>query len=191
MSRDPYEGFAERYDRFHGAFGEHDPAVAGFFGRLFREKGVHRLLDCACGTGRDLHLFHTLGCEVVGSDISASMLARAEANLAECGLSIPLHQVDYRELAQHIEGFIRERTPEWKKRRAGVETLTLAVMGCIVNGPGESKAANIGISLPGTGEAPKCPVYVDGKRTAMLSGGPEELASAFEKIIEEFDSQIT
>ncbi|HIJ66242.1 MAG TPA: flavodoxin-dependent (E)-4-hydroxy-3-methylbut-2-enyl-diphosphate synthase [Candidatus Hydrogenedentes bacterium] len=92
----------------------------------------------------------------------------------------------YQELAQHIEQYVRERMPEWHERRVGVETLTLAVMGCIVNGPGESKAANIGISLPGTGEAPKCPVYIDGEHAATLSGGPAELARAFEKIIEDY-----
>ncbi len=65
----------------------------------------------------------------------------------------------FQELAERVQGYIREKMPEWKTRYDGVETLTLAVMGCVVNGPGESKAANIGISLPGTGEAPNCPVY--------------------------------
>jgi SAM-dependent methyltransferase len=102
MSQDLYEAFAERYDRFHGAFGEHDPDAFSFFRSLFRERVAHRVLDCACGTGGDLHLFHSLGCQVVGSDISASMLAQAEANLAQCGLSVPLHRVDYRELPQHF-----------------------------------------------------------------------------------------
>ena len=60
--------------------------------------------------------------------------------------------------------------PIWKTQYDGVETMTLAVMGCIVNGPGESKAANIGISLPGTGEAPRCPVYIDGKKDVTLEG---------------------
>ena len=63
----------------------------------------------------------------------------------------------FQELAEAVQGYIRERMPEWKKKYDGVETLTLAVMGCVVNGPGESKAANIGISLPGTGEAPQLP----------------------------------
>ena len=92
----------------------------------------------------------------------------------------------FQELAQDIEAYIRERMPEWKTRREGVETLTLAVMGCIVNGPGESKAANIGISLPGTGEAPTCPVYVDGEKHATLQGTPEELGVAFKEIVEEY-----
>ncbi len=104
MSDDLYEGLAERYDRFHGAFGEHDPDTADFFRRLFQQRCVHRVLDCACGTGNDLHLFHSLGCLVIGSDISASMLAQAEANLTQAGLTVPLHCVDYRELPQQIEG---------------------------------------------------------------------------------------
>src|SRR5215217_7899228 len=67
----------------------------------------------------------------------------------------------FQELADRIQGHIRERMPEWKVTYDGVETMTLAVMGCVVNGPGESKAANIGISLPGTGEEPSCPVFID------------------------------
>ena len=92
----------------------------------------------------------------------------------------------YQELAQRIQAYVRQRMPEWKRRYVGVENLTLAVMGCIVNGPGESKAANIGICLPGKGEDPKCPVHIDGVRKALLSGGPWELAEAFEKIIDEY-----
>src|SRR5437868_8006214 len=69
----------------------------------------------------------------------------------------------FQELAERPQAYIRERMPEWKVQYEGVETMTLAVMGCVVNGPGESKAASIGISLPGTGEAPNCPVYIDGQ----------------------------
>jgi (E)-4-hydroxy-3-methylbut-2-enyl-diphosphate synthase len=76
----------------------------------------------------------------------------------------------FQELARDIQDFIRDSMPEWKKRYPGVETLTVAVMGCIVNGPGESKHADIGISLPGTGEAPAAPVFVDGKKVATLRG---------------------
>jgi SAM-dependent methyltransferase len=104
MSHDLYEGFAERYDRFSGAFGEHDPEAVGFFTELFQQRGVHRVLDCACGTANDLHLFHTLGCEVTGSDVSDSMLARARVNLAQCGLTLPLYRADYRELPQQLPG---------------------------------------------------------------------------------------
>jgi len=76
----------------------------------------------------------------------------------------------FQQLAGDIQGFIRDSMPEWKTRYPGVETLTVAVMGCIVNGPGESKHADIGISLPGTGETPTAPVFVDGKKVATLRG---------------------
>jgi (E)-4-hydroxy-3-methylbut-2-enyl-diphosphate synthase len=76
----------------------------------------------------------------------------------------------FQELARDIQEFIRDEMPEWKRRYPGVETLTVAVMGCIVNGPGESKHADIGISLPGTGEAPAAPVFIDGKKAATLRG---------------------
>jgi (E)-4-hydroxy-3-methylbut-2-enyl-diphosphate synthase len=76
----------------------------------------------------------------------------------------------FQELARDIQGFIHESMPEWKPRYPGVETLNVAVMGCIVNGPGESKHADIGISLPGTGEAPAAPVFVDGKKSVTLRG---------------------
>src|SRR5271169_407268 len=76
----------------------------------------------------------------------------------------------FQELASEIQGFIRERMPEWKARYPGVEGLNVAVMGCIVNGPGESKHADIGISLPGTGEQPTAPVFIDGKKAATLRG---------------------
>jgi (E)-4-hydroxy-3-methylbut-2-enyl-diphosphate synthase len=76
----------------------------------------------------------------------------------------------FQELARDIQNFIRNEMPEWKRRYPGVETLNVAVMGCIVNGPGESKHADIGISLPGTGEAPAAPVFIDGKKVATLRG---------------------
>ena len=77
----------------------------------------------------------------------------------------------FQELAKTVQERVREKMPEWRIKYDGVENLTLAVMGCIVNGPGESKHANIGISLPGTGEAPAAPVFVDGVKTATLRGG--------------------
>jgi (E)-4-hydroxy-3-methylbut-2-enyl-diphosphate synthase len=92
----------------------------------------------------------------------------------------------FQRLAERIQGYVREQMPVWKARHAGVETMTLAVMGCIVNGPGESKAANIGISLPGTGEAPTCPVYVDGQKFATLKGTYDELAEAFRKLVDDY-----
>jgi (E)-4-hydroxy-3-methylbut-2-enyl-diphosphate synthase len=76
--------------------------------------------------------------------------------------------------------------PEWKNQYDGVEMLTLAVMGCVVNGPGESKAANIGISLPGTGEAPNCPVFIDGEHAQTLRGTYEELAAAFQALVDDY-----
>jgi (E)-4-hydroxy-3-methylbut-2-enyl-diphosphate synthase len=92
----------------------------------------------------------------------------------------------FQELAEDIEAYVRVNLPVWKEQYEGVEELRLAVMGCVVNGPGESKAANLGISLPGTGEAPSCPVFIDGKKATTLSGTPAELAAAFRQIIDEY-----
>jgi (E)-4-hydroxy-3-methylbut-2-enyl-diphosphate synthase len=92
----------------------------------------------------------------------------------------------FQELAERTQDYIRERMPEWKTQYEGVETMTLAVMGCVVNGPGESKAANIGISLPGTGEAPNCPVYVDGQHHTTLKGTYDELATAFRELVDSY-----
>lgn len=94
----------------------------------------------------------------------------------------------FQELAEHVQDHVRSRMPEWRARYRGVENLKLAVMGCVVNGPGESKAADIGISLPGTGEAPSCPVFVGGRKHATLSGTPEELAAAFCAIVDDYVS---
>ena len=92
----------------------------------------------------------------------------------------------FQELAERTQEYIRERMPEWKTVYEGVETMTLAVMGCIVNGPGESKAASIGISLPGTGEAPNCPVYIDGRHATTLRGTYDELAVAFRELVDNY-----
>jgi (E)-4-hydroxy-3-methylbut-2-enyl-diphosphate synthase len=92
----------------------------------------------------------------------------------------------FQELAESVQNYIRDMMPVWKTQYDGVEELTLAVMGCIVNGPGESKAANIGISLPGTGEAPRCPVYIDGKKDVTLEGTYEELAVAFQALVDNY-----
>jgi (E)-4-hydroxy-3-methylbut-2-enyl-diphosphate synthase len=94
----------------------------------------------------------------------------------------------FQELAERTQDYIRDMMPTWKMQYEGVETMTLAVMGCIVNGPGESKAANIGISLPGTGEAPRCPVYIDGKKDVTLEGTYDELAAAFQKLVDDYVS---
>jgi (E)-4-hydroxy-3-methylbut-2-enyl-diphosphate synthase len=90
----------------------------------------------------------------------------------------------FQELAQQIQGHIRESMPAWKAKYPGVETLNLAVMGCIVNGPGESKHADVGISLPGTGETPSAPVFIDGEK-AMTLRGPN-IAAEFQKIVEDY-----
>jgi (E)-4-hydroxy-3-methylbut-2-enyl-diphosphate synthase len=92
----------------------------------------------------------------------------------------------FQELAERIQGYIREQMPSWKQQYDGVEELTLAVMGCVVNGPGESKAANIGISLPGTGESPNCPVFIDGEHVTTLRGTYDELAVAFQKLVDDY-----
>ena len=92
----------------------------------------------------------------------------------------------FRQLAQDIQTHLDKRMPEWKTRYEGSETLKVAVMGCVVNGPGESRAANIGISLPGTGEDPTCPVYVDGEHTATLRGSYNELADAFLRLVDDY-----
>ncbi|HMD34898.1 MAG TPA: flavodoxin-dependent (E)-4-hydroxy-3-methylbut-2-enyl-diphosphate synthase [Vicinamibacterales bacterium] len=92
----------------------------------------------------------------------------------------------FQELAEQIQAYIRGRMPEWKATHEGVESMTLAVMGCVVNGPGESKAANIGISLPGTGEAPNCPIYIDGEHVKTLRGTCDELAREFQQLVDEY-----
>ena len=92
----------------------------------------------------------------------------------------------FQELAERVQNYIREQMPAWKTQYTGVETMTLAVMGCVVNGPGESKAANIGISLPGTGEAPNCPIFIDGQHAMTLRGTYEELAAAFQALVDDY-----
>src|SRR4249919_2628225 len=94
----------------------------------------------------------------------------------------------FQELAERTQDYIRERMPEWKVTYEGVETMTLAVMGCIVNGPGESKAANIGISLPGTGESPNCPVFIDGEHFTTLRGTYDELDEGFRALVDNYVS---
>src|SRR5713226_8976248 len=94
----------------------------------------------------------------------------------------------FQELAERIQGYVRDKMPEWKKQYEGVETMTMAVMGCVVNGPGESKAANIGISLPGTGEMPVCPVFIDGQKFTTLKGNYDELSAAFQALVDDYIS---
>ena len=90
----------------------------------------------------------------------------------------------FQQLAQDIQSYLRHKMPEWRKTHHGVEEMTVAVMGCVVNGPGESKHANIGISLPGTGEKPVAPVYVDGEKTVTLKG--DHIAAEFQQIVEDY-----
>jgi (E)-4-hydroxy-3-methylbut-2-enyl-diphosphate synthase len=90
----------------------------------------------------------------------------------------------FQELAAKIQSYLRQQMPVWKKTHPGVENMNVAVMGCIVNGPGESKHANIGISLPGTGETPAAPVFVDGVKVKTLRG--EGIAEEFQHIVEEY-----
>jgi (E)-4-hydroxy-3-methylbut-2-enyl-diphosphate synthase len=93
----------------------------------------------------------------------------------------------FQELAQDIQRYLREQMPVWRSQYPGVENLNVAVMGCVVNGPGESKLANIGISLPGTGEVPVAPVYVDGEKTVTLKG--DAIAKEFQAIVEDYVQQ--
>jgi (E)-4-hydroxy-3-methylbut-2-enyl-diphosphate synthase len=92
----------------------------------------------------------------------------------------------FQELAERIQGYVRDQMPVWKTQYEGVENMTLAVMGCVVNGPGESKAASIGISLPGTGEEPRCPVFIDGQHFTTLEGNYDELAAAFRALVDDY-----
>ncbi len=92
----------------------------------------------------------------------------------------------FQELAERVQEYVRAMMPVWKRTHPGVEALTVAVMGCVVNGPGESKAANLGISLPGTGESPNCPVFIDGQHVTSLRGTYDELATAFQKLIDAY-----
>jgi (E)-4-hydroxy-3-methylbut-2-enyl-diphosphate synthase len=90
----------------------------------------------------------------------------------------------FQELASRIQSHLRSRMPQWRREYVGVEEMTVAVMGCVVNGPGESKHANIGISLPGTGERAVAPVYEDGAKTVTLKG--ERIAEEFQEIVEQY-----
>jgi (E)-4-hydroxy-3-methylbut-2-enyl-diphosphate synthase len=122
---------------------------------------------------------------VVAQELLQTMGLRAFAPLVTacpgCGRTTSSF---FQELAQKVTGHVRERMPEWKLRYPGVENLSLAVMGCVVNGPGESRHADIGISLPGTGEAPSAPVFEDGVKTRTLRG--EDIAEAFLGIIDAY-----
>ena len=122
---------------------------------------------------------------VVAQEILQTMGLRAFTPLvAACPGCGRTTSTVFQELAQDIQTYVRERMPEWRSERIGVENMSLAVMGCVVNGPGESKHANIGISLPGTGEAPVAPVYVDGERVVTLRG--DNITAEFRQIIDDY-----
>ncbi|MBI5658972.1 MAG: flavodoxin-dependent (E)-4-hydroxy-3-methylbut-2-enyl-diphosphate synthase [Nitrosomonadales bacterium] len=122
---------------------------------------------------------------VVAQEILQTMGLRAFAPMVTacpgCGRTT---STVFQELAQSIQNHLRAQMPLWRKQYSGVEEMRVAVMGCIVNGPGESKLANIGISLPGTGESPAAPVYVDGEKTVTLRG--DNIAQEFQKIVDDY-----
>ena len=121
----------------------------------------------------------------VGQEILQSMGLRAFMPMViacpGCGRTTSTY---FQQLAQDIQSYLREQMPVWRKQYPGVEEMDVAVMGCVVNGPGESKHANIGISLPGTGEHPAAPVFVDGEKTVTLKG--ENIAADFQAIVDEY-----
>jgi len=122
---------------------------------------------------------------VVAQEILQTMGLRAFAPMVVacpgCGRTT---STAFQELAQSIQAHLRSQMPVWREQCDGVENMTVAVMGCIVNGPGESKMANIGISLPGTGESPAAPVYIDGEKAMTLRG--ENIAAEFTRIVDEY-----
>ena len=124
----------------------------------------------------------------VAQDILQSLGLRSFApEVAACPGCGRTTSTVFQELAQDIEAHLRTSMPQWRARYPGVETLTVAVMGCIVNGPGESKHADIGISLPGTGEQPAAPVFIDGKKAMTLRG--KNIANEFKALVEDYIEQ--
>jgi (E)-4-hydroxy-3-methylbut-2-enyl-diphosphate synthase len=122
---------------------------------------------------------------VVGQEILQTMGLRAFSPMVTacpgCGRTTSSF---FQELAQRIQGHLRDQMPVWRTQYAGVENMTVAVMGCVVNGPGESKLANIGISLPGSGESPAAPVYIDGEKAMTLRG--DNIAAEFTRIVDDY-----
>jgi (E)-4-hydroxy-3-methylbut-2-enyl-diphosphate synthase len=122
---------------------------------------------------------------VVGQEILQTMGLRSFAPMVTacpgCGRTT---STVFQELAENIQTYLREQMPIWRETYPGVETMQVAVMGCVVNGPGESKQANIGISLPGTGEQPSAPVYIDGQKAATLKGAG--IAERFKKMVDDY-----
>ncbi len=122
---------------------------------------------------------------VVAQELLQTMGLRSFAPLVSacpgCGRTT---STTFQELAEKIQAYLRAQMPLWRARYPGVEAMQVAVMGCVVNGPGESKLANVGISLPGTGETPVAPVYVDGEKTVTLKG--ERIAEEFQQIVDDY-----
>jgi (E)-4-hydroxy-3-methylbut-2-enyl-diphosphate synthase len=122
---------------------------------------------------------------VVAQEILQTMGLRSFAPMVTacpgCGRTTSTY---FQQLAKDIQGHLREQIPLWRSRYPGVESMQVAVMGCVVNGPGESKQANIGISLPGTGERPSAPVYIDGEKVATLKG--DHIAEEFTRMVDEY-----
>jgi len=122
---------------------------------------------------------------VVAQEILQTMGLRSFAPMVTacpgCGRTTSTY---FQTLAARIQGYLREQMPVWRAQYPGVEDLHVAVMGCVVNGPGESKLANIGISLPGSGERPVAPVYVDGEKTVTLKG--ETIAEDFQRLVDQY-----
>ncbi|MGH8688168.1 MAG: flavodoxin-dependent (E)-4-hydroxy-3-methylbut-2-enyl-diphosphate synthase, partial [Burkholderiales bacterium] len=122
---------------------------------------------------------------VVAQEILQTMGIRAFTPMVSacpgCGRTTSSY---FQELAARIQSYLREQMPLWRASHPGVEDLRVAVMGCVVNGPGESKHADIGISLPGTNEVPVAPVYVDGEKTVTLKG--ERIAEEFQALVEDY-----
>ena len=125
---------------------------------------------------------------VVAQELLQTMGLRAFAPLvAACPGCGRTTSTVFQELARDIQQFVRRRMPEWRDKYPGAENLSVAVMGCIVNGPGESRHADIGISLPGTGEAPSAPVFIDGEKKATLRGA--RIAQDFQQLVEDYVEQ--
>ena len=122
---------------------------------------------------------------IVAQEMLQSMGLRAFAPMVVacpgCGRTTSTY---FQELAAKIQAYLREQMVQWKTQYPGVENITVAVMGCVVNGPGESKHADIGISLPGTGESPVAPVFVDGERSVTLKG--ERIAEEFQALVADY-----
>ena len=125
---------------------------------------------------------------VIASEILQSLgLRKFVPSVTACPGCGRTTSTTFQELTQQIDDFLRQQMPVWRESYPGVENLKVAVMGCIVNGPGESKHADIGISLPGTGEAPAAPVFIDGEKRMTLRG--DAIATEFQAVVEDYIRQ--